>query len=127
MFLGETSAEVPRARLTVQSAPPTLRQQIDMSRLESGSDRYPRETSLQPKPLERMKNQRSAVKSPIRMVTKSNDPSPTPNTKPACNSHSTFILDGKDAFLCPPAYPQVFFIDAQTFCSIASKLTTQPP
>src|SRR5712664_436606 len=122
MLFGEISTDVPRARLPVQSAPPTLRQQIDLSRLESGSDRYPRETSLQPKPLERMKNQRSAVKSPIRTVSKSNDPAPTPNKKPACNSHSTFIIDGKDLCLWPLADPQGFFIEAKTVCKIASKL-----
>src|SRR5467141_94132 len=122
MLFGEISTDVPRARLPVQSAPPTLRQQIDLSRLESGSDRYPRETSLQPKPLERLKNQCSAVKSPIRMVSKSNDPAPTPNKKPACNPHSTFIIDGKDVCLWPLANPQGFFIEAKTVCEIASKL-----
>src|SRR5258708_40122245 len=69
-----------------------------------------------------MKNQRSAVKSPIRTVSKSNDPAPTPNKKPACNPHSTFIIDRKDPRLWPLADPQGFFIEAKTVCEIASKM-----
>src|SRR5258708_38829436 len=69
-----------------------------------------------------MKNQGSAVKGPIRIVSKSNDPRSPRNEEPTCQSYPAFIIDGKDVCLWPLAEPQRFFIQAKTVCEIAPKL-----
>src|SRR5258708_10854016 len=69
-----------------------------------------------------MENQFCSIKRPIRIVRKANDPAPTTDEKPACNPHSTFIIDGKDVCLWPLADTQGFFSKAKTVCEIASKL-----
>src|SRR5712664_2813688 len=93
MLLGEISADTPGTWLPVKPGPPTLRQQIELSCLESGGDRNPGETSLQPKTPDGMKNQGSAVKGPIRIVRKTNDPRAPRDEEPICQTHPAFIIN----------------------------------
>src|SRR5260370_3960090 len=72
-----------------------------------------------------MKNQGSAVKCPIRIVSKSDDPRASRNEEPACQPHSTFIIDRKNVCLWPLTDPQGFFIEAKTVCKIASNLNVK--
>src|SRR5712664_1921892 len=69
-----------------------------------------------------MENQFSAVKRPIQIIGKADNPASATDEKPACNPYSTFLIDAKDLCLWPLADPQGFFIEAKTVCEIASKL-----
>ena len=64
MLLRETNPNAPGRWLPVKPAPPTLRQQVELSRLESGSDRYPGEAPLQPEIPDGVENQPAVVKNP---------------------------------------------------------------
>src|SRR5712664_1758285 len=69
-----------------------------------------------------MENQFSAVKRPIRIIGKANNPTSAADEKPACNPYSTFLINAKDVCLWPLADPQGFFIEAKTVCESAPKL-----
>src|SRR5258706_8148481 len=122
MLLQKIRADAPGAWLPVKPGPPTLRQQIELSRLESGSDRYPRETSLQPETFYWMENQFSAVERPIQVIGKADNPASSTDENPGRNPHSTFLIDAKYVGLRSLADPQGFFVQSKTVCEIASKL-----
>src|SRR5437588_8428996 len=122
MLLREINANAPGGWLPVKPAPPALGQQVELSRMESGSDRDPGEAPLQPEIPDGVENQLAAVKNPTGLIGKANDPAATPNEKSASEPHAAFILDRKNVCLWLLHDPQGLFIESKTVCEITSQL-----